>query len=553
MAIDWSQVTGDHVRQACDLFDAGSAAPKRPAKGTFLHLNEKSYPAKFIRGLAYRIATGVELDPGKDFSGGDETSRFFAKLGLHTSGSNIPSATPSPAASLATPVVPAMNPPAERKYDPQKKALLDLLKNRFGTVECEAQFPWLVVPSPNEMKEPLAGIFQSLQSMRGFSEFTRAGRVLRCDFYIPNERLIVEYDERQHFTIQRARTLSLYPAELSLAFNRQEWITACNSIKATDHNPPYRDEQRAFYDSMRDILAAQNGHRLVRLRYGEFDWTGSKAAEKLESATSVPVVQQPPQPITTEIKKIALVAHDYNVPDSRGLYDYSEHFAQINKICDQEGCDTILYALYTWDTRSPVSRTHDSIFEGLRNVQRIVLEVGQPPNRYDHVETWVRGQQEPLLAHQRFATSDSSTSAKQHFIDDLASRQVGTASLVICGETNIVQLKRASKTFDDWLGFCRRLDALKTRVILNPIHDYMTRYEMRVKRSFYSQGGRTVISVWNRGRGKESWLPWTVFHNGQELTSRVQELKTPFAERPDIRIGVLELPQIALKANCPEQ
>ena len=45
------------------------------------------------------------------------------------------------------------------------------------------------------------------------------------------------------------------------------------------------------------------------------------------------------------IKKIALIAHDYNVPDCRCFYDYSEHFARISKVCDDQGCDTIRYAL----------------------------------------------------------------------------------------------------------------------------------------------------------------------------------------------------------------
>jgi hypothetical protein len=30
------------------------------------------------------------------------------------------------------------------------------------------------------------------------------------------------------------------------------------------------------------------------------------------------------------------------VSDSRGLYDYFEHFARINKLCDDHGYDTIL-------------------------------------------------------------------------------------------------------------------------------------------------------------------------------------------------------------------
>lgn len=105
MSIDWSQISVEHIRQASDLFDAGSAVPKRPVRSTVLHFGGKTYPAKFIRGLAYRIATGVELEPNKDFSGGDETARFFATLGFYTSASTTPAAdtslsAPSPCANI---------------------------------------------------------------------------------------------------------------------------------------------------------------------------------------------------------------------------------------------------------------------------------------------------------------------------------------------------------------------------------------------------------------------------------------------------------------------
>lgn len=538
----------DHVRQACDLFDAGSAVPKRPARSTFLHFNGKTYPAKFIRGLAYRIATGIELHSTKDFTGGDETTRFFSSLGFEAPSSSLPTPALPTVSATPTPVVGVVAEPTERKYEPQKRALLDLLKKRFGTVECEAQFSWLVVPKSDGLIGPLAAISQALQEMRGFLNFAGAGRLLRCDFYIPRERLIVEYDERQHFTLQRARALELYPPDLPLEFSRDEWIRACETIKATDFTPPHRDEQRAFYDALRDILAHQNGYRLVRIRQREFDWTTKDAADRLEMTISAASksVQNTAVQVSAEIKKIALVAHDYTVSDSRGLHDYSEHFTRINKLCDDQHCDTVLYALYTWDTNSPVPRTHESIFADLKNVQRIVVEVGQPPNKYDHVEIWLRGRREPILAHQRFAQSTASTADKRRFLSDLPSRQIDAGLLMICGESNIVQLKRATKSFEDWFKFCDRVQELNTEVILNPIHDYMTRYEMRLKRKFYSRNGRTVVSVWNKGKGKESWLPWTVFHDGEERTDRVQTLGKPFSERPDIMIGVVDLKTIGL-------
>ena len=77
MTIDWSRVTLEDVGRACQMYDSGAAQPKRRARSTFLLLDGKTYPAKFIRGLAYRLATGVELDPNVDYSGGMETVRFF--------------------------------------------------------------------------------------------------------------------------------------------------------------------------------------------------------------------------------------------------------------------------------------------------------------------------------------------------------------------------------------------------------------------------------------------------------------------------------------------
>ena len=274
--------------------------------------------------------------------------------------------------------------------------------------------------------------------------------------------------------------------------------------------------------------------------------TGSARTTDQKSAGPVAVGVPPPADPSAEgpaarIGKIALVSHDYTVPDGRGLYDYSEHFARINKMCDDRGCDTILYALFTWDTSSPVTRTHGSIFDGLEHVRRVTVEVGEPHVRAVHVEVWRRGRGEPAVARQWFAMSTSPTGDKEKFLDDLPARRTADALLMLCGESNIVKLKRASKEIEDEFGFRDRLRELNVRVVLNPVHDYMTRYEMREKRRFYSRDGRTVVSVWNKGRGKESWLPWTVFHDGEERTDRVREIEAPFAERPDIRIGLVDL------------
>jgi len=57
MAINWSKVLKNHVEKACSQYDAGENRPTHPARTTFLIRNDKRYPAKFIRGLAYEVAT----------------------------------------------------------------------------------------------------------------------------------------------------------------------------------------------------------------------------------------------------------------------------------------------------------------------------------------------------------------------------------------------------------------------------------------------------------------------------------------------------------------
>lgn len=556
---DWSRVTLDDVRAACVLYDSGAARPRRPAKSTFLIFEGKTYPAKFIRGLAYRLATGVELDPSQDYSGGTPTARFFDRLGLTTQHESTSAPAPSASRAKADPPSRAGTAPLaarptpsvrRRGKEPQKVALDALLRQRFHIVEREARFPWLTVPAPGQMDQTLSAIHTALQETRGYGAFARGGASLLCDFFVPAERLIIEYDERQHFTLQRAAVLQLYPPDLALGFDRQEWLTACRTIGAIDSDPPFRDEQRAFYDGVRDILAARNGFRLIRVRDGAVDWTGPGAQAQLDTLLAsghAPVTHgtadRAATPAPDHIRRVALVSHNYNRADRRGLYDYSEHFAAINALCDEQGCDTILYALFTWDPDLAGFRSHDAIFGGLRHVQRVILEVGQPaPKLIEHIEIWSRGQQDPVTVKQRFARSSDPDDGKRMFMGDLPNRRVADGLLVSCGETNIASLVRATGGFNDPYGFTRQLSEMNVGPILNPIHDFMTRYEMRKKRGYYSREGRAVLSVWNQGkRAGEAALPWTVYHDGIDRTSTVEELCTPFTDRPDIRIGVVDL------------
>lgn len=79
---DWKLVTREHVIRAIKRFV--EERPEYPAaRSTYLIYGGKKYPAKHIRGMAYREAFGIEI--GKDeYSGGMETVRFFERLGFET-------------------------------------------------------------------------------------------------------------------------------------------------------------------------------------------------------------------------------------------------------------------------------------------------------------------------------------------------------------------------------------------------------------------------------------------------------------------------------------
>ena len=70
---------------------------------------------------------------------------------------------------------------------------------------------------------------------------------------------MVEYDEEQHFTIPRALSLSGVPAGHAVAFDLVRWRDLAKSLNKHDNDPPFRDEQRAWYDVLRDILPLEYG------------------------------------------------------------------------------------------------------------------------------------------------------------------------------------------------------------------------------------------------------------------------------------------------------
>ena len=136
----------------------------------------------------------------------------------------------------------------------------------------ERTFPWLK-NTFDTSDAPIAKIFTELNG--DFLGLTaKKESKLRPDAFLPDINCLLEFDEVQHFTDQRALALSLYPTEVTLGFNRENYIRLCKRYgqKATDKGAagyrrptsefPFvggRHCQRALFDTLRDILPLRNG------------------------------------------------------------------------------------------------------------------------------------------------------------------------------------------------------------------------------------------------------------------------------------------------------
>lgn len=106
---------------------------------------------------------------------------------------------------------------------------------------------------------------------------------LRCDAYFGGEHnFIFEFDEFQHFSCARLKTLELYPKDLKTNFSLSNWKDFCCEYKeradkyrrskvAVDFDfVGGRTAQRAYFDCFRDLLPVDNNLNPT-LRISEFE------------------------------------------------------------------------------------------------------------------------------------------------------------------------------------------------------------------------------------------------------------------------------------------
>jgi hypothetical protein len=157
-----------------------------------------------------------------------------------------------------------------------KERIRELLLAIYGTCDVNRSFSWSALPQEYKgtcIGEVLREICTVLGTLRGHRDFIKSLQVPACDFYVSDPPFILEFDEFQHFSRPRLATLLVYPADLEFGFSVTRWRELCRELDAVDNEPFDRDERRAWYDTLRDLVPIIHGFRpTVRLYAGVFQW-----------------------------------------------------------------------------------------------------------------------------------------------------------------------------------------------------------------------------------------------------------------------------------------
>ena len=257
--------------------------------------------------------------------------------------------------------------------------------------------------------------------------------------------------------------------------------------------------------------------------------------EKIEKNAAKPCLQ---------ITKLGIVSREYDHKYENGYKDFSHALPDVLKLLDQSGCDAVVFSLFSIVPRK--SFNPYTCFKGLKNIKAVLFEEFKDEEKRKRGRYVVyhlsKGWQEYDFLQQFGTLAGKKKDDIIDFVDkEIPRRIMGNCCVLLCGETNGVKYSPKDKKVHDV--FKLRNSIPKTaNIILNPIHDRMTRFEMKLKRQFLSENGRWVISVWNKGkkdrngRSKDGKGPaWTVFYDGEEI------VVTPIENQLGVEIGILNI------------
>ena len=261
-------ITGAHIKEAIRLIIRDGMPAERRSRGYCLATKDGHFPPKYTIALAHQVAMGALL-PSDRFSGGPESNEFLRHRGFAVIecdcrggvGDGTGAAVPRPTVRR-TRTSPS-KPHSERCRE-CKIRVGQLLQGIYGACVRNHRFPWqtgLAAYAETSIEPVLRNVVGVLEGYRGHGvgTFVRRQMLAGCDYWVPDPGFIVEFDESQHFTAPRKLALAVYADGHPLGFAAGRWLELCEQHDARDNDPPFRDEQRAWYDTLRDLVPSIKG------------------------------------------------------------------------------------------------------------------------------------------------------------------------------------------------------------------------------------------------------------------------------------------------------
>lgn len=239
---------------------------------------------------------------------------------------------------------------------------------------------------------------------------------------------------------------------------------------------------------------------------------------------------------------ILLVSGSYSEDSLEGQQGFNQK--QLNRICQiasQTKTQNLIFSLFSHCSKNQGRFNAHKIFEKCPSLKMISLEIGDLWEEDDLImEVHQRGNKRPIQFKRHFACGADPLSAKEAFMDESKNgiRKVKGMDFIYCGSINIIRYSRIQRRMMDEFQFLETLQDIHT--IFVPFHTAPKRWEIAEKQKFISQGGRLVITHWNKMQRPERKIPWRAFYNGEECSSVIVELQDSSLNENGIRIGFLK-------------
>jgi len=250
------------------------------------------------------------------------------------------------------------------------------------------------------------------------------------------------------------------------------------------------------------------------------------------------------------ISKLGIVSRDYRRTYPNGYRDFSYALPEILTCLDRQSCDAVLFSSYSLIPRDSFTPVAGSRLQHIKALLYEEFADGEKRQAIRYVINYktAEGRREYILHRVFGSLTDESESDIRRFVEEeMPKRLFGNCCVLLCGETNGVKYSPKDKRVHD-IFHLRAAIPKEVKIILNPVHDHMTRFEMNLKRKFLSRNDRWVVSVWNKGKENKDGkvrdgkaAAWIVFHDGKQLY--VQSIPNEFG----VEMGLLEIRSADMK------